>query len=137
MRIIYAGLLAGLGMAFVMAFGEWAGLVKINLPHVNGLFFWKNRFRKPMTYAFGLSIHLLISICFALGYVLFRRYIALSWPWALAGLTWAFVLWLAFGLTVSPVTGYGWFGLKAGKLTWLELLVTHAVFGLIVSAVMR
>ena len=137
MRIIHAGLLAGLGMAVVMGVGEQLRLVRVNLPYIDGAFFFKDRFGKPTTYALGLFIHLATSVCFSVGYALFRQYIALSWPWSIAGLTWAAILWLAFGLTVSPVIGYGWFGSKAGKLTWFELLLTHTVFGLTVSAVIR
>ncbi|MBI3317693.1 MAG: hypothetical protein HYZ90_00900 [Candidatus Omnitrophica bacterium] len=133
MNVISAGLLAGFGMAAVMGVGELLGLVKINLPRVDGEFFFKDRFGKPITYLLGLVIHLGTSICFAVGYFLFRRYGVPHLPWLGAGLLWAIVLWLAFGLTVSPVTGSGWFGSKAGKWTWFELLITHCAYGLIVS----
>lgn len=133
MNVILAGLLAGLGMAVAMGAGELSGLVKINLPRVDGEFFFKTRFSRPITYLLGLFIHLGTSVCFALGYALFRRYGVPHAPSLTAGLLWAALLWLAFGLTVSPVTGHGWFGSKAGRWTWLELLLTHCVYGLIVA----
>ena len=133
MNVISAGLLAGFGMAVAMGVGELLGLVKINLPRVDGEFFFKTRFSKPATYLLGLLIHLGTSVCFALGYALFRRYGIPHVPWLTAGFLWAVVLWVAFGLTVSPITGYGWFGQKAGKGTWLELLVIHCVYGLVVA----
>ena len=133
MNVISAGLLAGLGMAVAMGVGELLGLVRINLPRVDGEFFFKTRFSKPAIYLLGLLIHLGTSVCFAVGYALFRRYGVPQVHWLTAGLLWAAVLWLAFGLTVSPVTGYGWFGSKAGKGVWFELLLTHCVYGLIVA----
>ncbi len=133
MNVISAGILAGLGMAVAMGVGELLGMVKINLPRVDGEFFFKTRFNKPVTYLLGLFIHLGTSVCFTVGYLLFRRYGVPHIPWLVAGLLWAATLWLAFGLTVSPVTGYGWFGSKAGKGAWFELLLTHCVYGLIVA----
>lgn len=133
MNIVYGGLLAGLGMAISMSLGEQFGLVKINLPRIDAEFFFKDRFSKPVTYWAGLAIHLGTSISFAAGYFLFREYVAPHWPGLAAGLSWAVFLWVVFGLTVSPVTGQGWFGSKAGKWVWVELLVTHCVYGVIVS----
>ena len=133
MNIVYAGVVAGLGMAAAMGIGELTGLVRVNLPRVDGEFFFRTRFSKTVTYLLGLLIHLGTSVGFALGYALFGRYGVAHMPWPVAGLLWAIVLWLAFGLTVSPVTGYGWFGSKAGKGTWFELLLTHCVYGLIVA----
>ena len=131
MNIFIAGILAGLGMAMVMGIGERLGLAKINLPMVDGKFFFKDRLSNTVTYFVGLMIHMVTSITFAVGYILFKHIVPVSMPNVLSGIVWAFILWVAFGLTVSPVTGYGLFGSKAGQWVWLELLITHLVFGLI------
>ncbi len=133
MNILYGGLLAGLGMAISMSFGERLGLVKINLPRIDAEFFFKDRFSKSVTYWMGLVIHLWTSVSFAAGYFLFKKYGVPHLPGLAAGLLWAIVLWVVFGFTVSPVTGYGWFGSRAGKWVWLELLATHCIYGVIVS----
>lgn len=131
MNIVIAGILAGLGMAAVMGIGERLGLAKINLPMVDGRFFLKDKLSNVATYIVGLLIHMVTSISFAVGYVLFKRFMPIQMPDLAFGITWALVLWVTFGLTVSPVTGYGLFGSKAGQWTWFELLITHLVFGVI------
>ena len=135
-NFIIAGLVAGLGMALSMGIGEKLGLAKINLPRVDGAFFFKDRFSPTATYLIGLIIHSFTSIGFAIGYLVFTKVVPLNLGWVASGLLWAGILWVAFGFTVSPVTGYGLFGFKAGKWTWLELLVTHAVYGLILTGVL-
>ncbi len=137
MNTIYAGVLAGLGMALAMGIGARMGVFKINLPLIDGKFFFKDKFDDRITYLLGLVIHSITSISFAIGYVLFRLYIAPDWSWPMAGAVWTIILWLAFGLTVSPVTGYRLFGSKAGEWTWLELLVTHCVYGFILTILLR
>ena len=109
MNIIFAGIIAGLGMAAVMGSGE----------------------------RLGLLIHLVTSISFAIGYVLFRMYLVPDWRWTMAGVVWTVILWFLFGLTVSPVTGFGLFGSKAGKWAWFELLITHCVYGIILTLLLR
>ena len=131
MRVVIAGILAGLGMAFVMGIGERLALAKINLPMIDGRFFLKDRLSNTATYLVGLLIHMVTSITFAVGYIIFKRIVPIPMSNITSGIVWAFILWVAFGLTVSPVTGYGLFGSKAGQRTWLELLFTHLVFGLI------
>ena len=137
MNILYAGILAGFGMAAAMGLGAQIGLFKINLPFVDGKFFFKDKFGDRVTYLFGLVIHTGTSISFAIGYALFRQYVSPGWSWQTAGAAWTVILWLAFGLTVSPVTGYGLFGAKAGRWTWLELLLTHCVYGVILAWILR
>ncbi len=133
-RIIMAGLVAGLGMAMAMAIGEKIGLVRINLPRIDGQFFFKDRFNGNVIYFLGLLIHEATSIGFAIGYVIFARLFPLNIGWIASGLLWTVILWVAVGVTVSPVTGYGLFGSKAGKWAWLELLFTHCVYGLILTS---
>ena len=134
---ICAGIIAGFGMAVAMGLGTWLGLFKINLPLVDGKFFFKEKFDLHTTYFLGLFIHLMTSISFAIGYVLFRTYLVPDWSWPLAGTVWTIVLWFRFGITVSPVTGYGLFGSKAGKWVWFELLVTHGVYGVILTFLLK
>ena len=98
---------------------------------VDGRFFFKDRLSHTATYLLGLMIHMITSIAFAAGYILFKHIVLLEMSNIVSGIVWAFILWIAFGLTVSPVTGYGLFGSKAGQWIWLELLITHLVFGLI------
>ncbi len=136
MKVVLAGLVAGFGMALAMAIGEKLGLAKINLPRVDGAFFFKDRFSGSVTYLLGLIIHSFTSIGFAVGYLIFTKVFPLNVGWIASGLLWAVILWLAFGVTVSPVTGYGFFGSKAGKWTWLELFFTHCVYGLILTAIL-
>lgn len=131
MQVVIAGILAGLGMAFVMGVGEKMGLAKINLPMIDGRFFFKDRLSNTATYLVGLIIHMVTSITFAVGYFLFKHIVPIQMPNIARGIAWAFILWVAFGLSVSPVTGHGLFGSKAGQWTWLELLIAHLVFGLI------
>ena len=135
-RIILAGLMAGLGMAVAMAIGEKVGLVEINLPRIDGQFFFKDRFSGNVIYFLGLMIHAGTSIGFAIGYLIFARLFPLNIGWIGSGLLWAAILWVAFGLTVSPVVGYGLFGSKAGKWVWLELLATHCVYGLTLTSLL-
>jgi len=137
MNTVYAGILAGLGMAAAMGIGERLGLFKINLPFIDGKFFFKGRFDNRTTYLLGLFIHLMTSISFALGYVLFRIYVVPYWSWQWAGPAWTIILWFLFGITVSPVTGYGLFGSRAGKWAWFELLITHCVYGIILTVLLR
>ncbi len=137
MNTVSAGIWAGLGMAASMAIGERLGLFKINLPFVDGKFFFKERFDDRITYVLGLVIHSITSISFAIGYVLFRLYVVPDWSWPVAGATWTIILWVLFGLTVSPATGYGLFGSKAGRWTWLELLFTHTVYGVILTVLLK
>ena len=131
MQIVIAGILAGLGMAVVMGIGERLGLAKINLPMIDGRFFFKDRLNNTTTYLVGLLIHMITSITFAVGYILFRHIVPIQMTNIAWGVAWAFILWIVFGLSVSPVTGYGLFGSKVGQWTWLELLITHLAFGLI------
>ena len=136
MKIALAGLGAGFGMALSMAIGEKLGWAKINLPRVDGAFFFTDRFSDRVTYLLGLAIHSVTSIGFAVGYLIFTKVVPLNLGWIASGLLWAVILWLAFGVTVSPVVGYGLFGAKAGKWTWFELLITHCVYGLILTALL-
>ena len=108
-RIILAGLAAGLGMAVAMAIGEKLGWAKINLPRIDGLFFFKDWFNSNLTYFLGLMIHGVTSCGFALSYLVFTRLFQLKIGWIASGLLWAAILWAAFGVTVSPMTGYGLF----------------------------
>jgi uncharacterized membrane protein YagU involved in acid resistance len=103
-KVIVAGLAAGLGMAIAMAIGEKLGLAKINLPRIDGRFFFKDRFNGNLTYFLGLMIHGVTSIAFALGYVIFTRLFQLNIGWIASGLLWAAILWVAFGVTVSRRT---------------------------------
>ena len=135
-RIILACLVAGFGMAVAMAIGEKVGLVRINLPRIDGQFFFKDRFSGHVIYFLGLIIHAATSIGFAIGYLIFARIFPLNIGWIASGLLWSVILWVAFGVTVSPVTGYGLFGSKAGKWVWLELLVTHCVYGLTLTSLL-
>ena len=80
MNIILAGIFAGLGMAMVMGIGERLGLAKINLPMVEGRFFFKDRLSNKATYFIGLMIHMVTSIAFAVGYVLFKHIAPFSMP---------------------------------------------------------
>ena len=132
MNIVLAGILAGLGMALAMGIGERLGLAKINLPIVDGRFFFKDKLSNAATYFVGLLIHMVTSITFAVGYILFKHLVPIPMPNLMSGIVWASILWVIFGFTVSPVTGYGLFGSKAGRWTWLELLITHLIFGLTV-----
>ena len=134
MKVVLAGLVAGFGMALAMAVGEKLGLARINLPRVDGAFFFKDRFSAGVTYLLGLVIHSITSIGFAVAYFIFAKVVPLNLGWISSGLLWAVILWLAFGVTVSPVVGQGPFGTKAGKWVWFELLITHCVYGLILTA---
>ena len=137
MNTIFAGIIAGLGMAAAMGLGEKLDVFKINLPWIDGQFFFKDRFDNRITYVLGLLIHLVTSISFAIGYVLFRMYLVPNWTWTMAGMAWTVILWFLFGLTVAPVTGFGLFGSKSGKWAWFELLITHGVYGIILTLLLR
>ena len=132
---LYAGGVAGVGMALLMRVGESLKVVQFNLPRADGTFFFGERFSPAVTYLLGLGIHMVTSIGFAVLYLLIRPLAPVSLGPLAAGLLWGGVLWLIFGVTASPVMKHGWFGSMVGRWVWLELLATHLAFGVLLAAV--
>ena len=68
------------------------------------------------------------SIVFPLGFGFFAaRFRA---PWLLKGLIWGIILWLAAGLVVMPMSGFGFFGYNAdGWRIVASSLAGHLAYG--------
>ncbi len=82
----------------------------------------------------GLAAHLLV------GFVLGVVYGGIFHPFpksleVLNGLLYGLLLWLILMVGVLPAVGEGYFGVKLGRPARLSSLVSHLVYGLILSAV--
>jgi hypothetical protein len=68
------------------------------------------------------------SIIFPLGFGFFAA--RLRFPWLVKGLIWGVILWLAAGLIVMPMSGFGPFGYNAdGWRIVVTSLAGHLVYG--------
>ncbi|MCZ6538480.1 MAG: hypothetical protein O6922_01470 [Chloroflexi bacterium] len=99
-----------------------------------------------MTYGFGLVIHAMMSVMFALVHVAFFFWFDLESSLALWGLLFGTVHWMmigiAFGMMKSSVhrgirdgavQAPGFFGLSMGVTTAMGILMVHLLYGVLVG----
>jgi len=131
---IFAGIAAGIIMGLVSEIGYRLGLFTSSLIMIDGSFAG-NRLRKPVTpatmYAFGAIIHLLTSALFGSGYVVATWVLNVPAQKGLTVTIYVLLLWIAMLFVALPIAGQGILGKKLGQYTWMEQLVLHIVFGIV------
>ena len=130
--------LAGLAAGYVMALaGLWAGripvLVAVDIADFGRRYMVSDR---PSAWLFGLAAHLANSVLLVLAWASLVEP-NLSWPRVLEGLGWGLALAVTLaGALVSPLSGMGFMGLKAGGVRFASTsLVTHATWGILVGLI--
>lgn len=79
-------------------------------------------------FSFGVLLHVLMGMVFGAVYPAvadkgWSDFIGRPYePFTL--LVYTFLVWLAFTFVFFPLFGFGWLGLKEGKMVWLEVLVS-------------
>jgi hypothetical protein len=129
---IVAGLAAGMLMGLISHTGSKAGIFKSSLFIIDGTFV-QNTLRlernEHKALLIGISIHLLTSISFGIGYAIPVSILKLDplngWLMTLYTL----LLWLSMLFVALPTAGQGMLGKKLGALTWLEQMLLHIIFG--------
>lgn len=86
-------------------------------------------------FAFGVLLHILMGVVLGAIYpaVADKGWLDFSGrpyePTTL--LVYTLVVWLAFTFVFFPLFGFGWLGLREGKMVWLEVLVSLLLIGLL------
>ncbi len=127
-----AGLAAGMLMGLISHASFKAGIFRSSLFIIDGTFV-QNILRlkgtKNTSVLIGIPVHLFTSISFGIGYAIPVSMFKLELfnGWLIAFYT--FLLWLSMLFIALPTAGQGVLGKKLGKLTWLEQIVLHIIFG--------
>ena len=89
---------------------------------------------KHEVFFIGLLLHILMGFLFGWFYVVF---VEQGWEFIVGApytfssfFVFACLSWIAAGLVVYPILGFGWFGRKEGKHVWMETIISHLVLGL-------
>lgn len=90
--------------------------------------FFDSRLSHTAAFAAGVYLHILIGMLFGAVYPTVARAGWLNFAGAafslLSLLVYGLAVWLIFVVILFPLFGFGWFGLKEGKMVWLEVLVS-------------
>jgi hypothetical protein len=150
---LLSGLLATLAMSTLLSASQGLGLTRMNLIYLLGTVITPNRER---AHAYGLGLHLLWGWTFSILYVqIFEdRHLATWWFGLALGLAHALLL-LTVGMSLIPnihprmasekrgpdatrqLEPPGFLGLNYGVQTPVSVLLSHAVFGVILGSLYR
>ncbi|KKR21545.1 MAG: hypothetical protein UU46_C0036G0007 [Candidatus Uhrbacteria bacterium GW2011_GWD1_41_16] len=127
------GTLVGFLIAMPAIILEASRRVK-NLPLLIDVHIWHGyRLKEGEVFAVGLLLHLIISACYGLVYVLFVEQgwlIVTHAPFSILSMALvAGLFWLFLNFVIFPLIGFGWIGLKEGKTVWFETLISLGVEG--------
>jgi len=104
------------------------GKVK-NLPLVVDVkSFFDFRLSQLAAFAFGVLLHILMGVVFGAVYPAVADkgwFDFVDSPYGvLTLLVYSLAVWFAFVFVFFPIFGFGWLGMKEGKLVWLEVLIS-------------
>lgn len=104
------------------------GKVK-NLPLVVDVkSFFDFRLSQLAAFAFGVLLHILMGVVFGAVYPAIADkgwFDFVGSPYGvLTLLVYSLAVWLVFTFVLFPVFGFGWLGMKEGKMVWLEVLIS-------------
>ncbi|MDD3846113.1 MAG: hypothetical protein PHC90_07080 [Syntrophorhabdaceae bacterium] len=126
-----AGLVAGMAMGITSEVAARLRIFKSSMFIVDGKFLLRNfgmEGSPKLVYLAGVPMHLVTSGVFGAMYPVAAGLAGLET--LSVGLTafYVFLLWLSMLFIALPTAGQGFFGSKAGPLTWLEQVLLHIVF---------
>lgn len=129
--VVLIGLIAGYIMAIA---GLWAaaipGLVAFDIANIGRRYMVSDR---PSAWLLGMASHLTNSVLLVLVYAMVIVP-NIPLPRILLGVLWGLVLAIALaGSFVTPLSGLGFLGLKAGWHYTLTILLLHILWGLLVG----
>jgi hypothetical protein len=133
-QTVVAALVAGIAMALTSELGFRLGAFRSSLIAIDGQFvsrFLGRSSPQGLTCPIGTVVHLATSAAFGVTYAIVVALLGWSQHNGLLVSGYVFFLWMAMLAVALPIAGQGTLGAKAGKLTWLEQAILHAVFGLI------
>lgn len=101
------------------------------LPDIDSHYFLNRRFSHRETHLLGILIQLVLSSIFGALYVfLVDRGVIFHDFHYISILFFGVLVWFGKGLLVTPLLGIGFFGIKEGKMVWLEMFLIHQVYAL-------
>jgi hypothetical protein len=142
--VLVDGIIVGVVSGAVMGVASEAlyrlGVFKASQFLVDGSFITdrlKGQAGDAKKYAFGIPIHLLTGTVFGAVYMVGTD--ALDWEADSPGLiaVYVLILWLSMLFAALPVAGQGFLGKKVGQYAWLEQFFAHAVYGVVLWALVQ
>ncbi len=127
-----AGITAGIMMGLVSEICYRLSLFRSSLFIVDGSFIIRllpAGNSNALLYIAGIPVHLITSGVFGGVYPVLCGLLGLEPFSAFNVALYFFVLWLSMLFVALPIAGQGLSGKKLGKLTWVEQLILHIVFG--------
>lgn len=135
--LLFDGIVSGLGAGILMGIishaGFKVGIFKSSLFIIDSTFvqhILKLKHETKKALLLGIPVHLLTSVFFGIGYIVFISLLKLDLLNGWLIVLYIFMLWLSMLFVALPTAGQGLLGRKLGPHTWLEQMVLHVFFGI-------